>query len=146
MYLFMAVLGVLCCSAFFCSCSEWGLLSSCGERASHCSGFSCWRAQSSGSSGCRSRSTWTQQLQLPGSVAQAQQLLGLVGLSCSMAYRILLDQGSNPHLLHQWVNSSPLSQEGNPAIAFKLPFVPQLYHPIGGRKSPSPGFKQRSRL
>ena len=28
----------------FSSCGEWGLLSSCGIRASHCGGFSCHRA------------------------------------------------------------------------------------------------------
>ena len=32
----------------FSSCSEWGLLSSCGTRASHCGGFSCCGAQAPG--------------------------------------------------------------------------------------------------
>ena len=40
-YLFLAVLGLHCW--LFSSCGEWGLLSS-GVRASHCSGFSCYRA------------------------------------------------------------------------------------------------------
>ena len=30
------------------SCSQWGLLSRCGGRASHCGGFSCSRAQALG--------------------------------------------------------------------------------------------------
>ena len=30
------------------SCSQWGLLSRCGVRASHCGGFSCSRAQALG--------------------------------------------------------------------------------------------------
>ena len=33
-YLFLAVLGLLA-ALIFSSCSEWGLLSSCGERAAH---------------------------------------------------------------------------------------------------------------
>ena len=32
----------------FSSCGEWGLLSSCGARASHCSGFSCGGVQALG--------------------------------------------------------------------------------------------------
>ena len=36
----MAALGLRCCTRAFSSCSECGLLSSGGELASHCSGFS----------------------------------------------------------------------------------------------------------
>ena len=139
----MAVLGVLCCSAFFCSCSEWGPLSSCGEQASHCGGFSCWRAL-----------LWLQKLQHMGSVVAAPRLWStgsvVAGLSwAQMLHGIWEPPGPrikppSPALAG---GSSPLSHEGNPEISFKLLFVPQLYHPIGGRKSPSPGFKkQRSRL
>ena len=39
--LFMAVLGLPCCAQAFSSCGESGLLSSCGEQASHCGAFSC---------------------------------------------------------------------------------------------------------
>ena len=42
---FLAALGLCCCSWAFFSCSERGPLSSCGVRASHCSGFSCCGAQ-----------------------------------------------------------------------------------------------------
>ena len=48
----------------FSSCGEQGLLSSCGGRASHCSGFSCCRAQALGHTGFSSCSTWAQKLQL----------------------------------------------------------------------------------
>ena len=40
-YLFLAALDLCCCVRAFSSFSEWGLLSSCSARASHCSGFSC---------------------------------------------------------------------------------------------------------
>ena len=58
--LFFAVLGLCCCEQAFSSCSEWGLLFSCGMGASHCSGFSCCRAQTPGcvsfsSTGSRAR-------------------------------------------------------------------------------------------
>ena len=33
-YLYLAELGLHCCAWAFSSCSEWGLLSSCGGRAS----------------------------------------------------------------------------------------------------------------
>ena len=42
--LFLAVLGLRCCAWGFSSCSNGGLLSSCGVWASHCVGFSCCRA------------------------------------------------------------------------------------------------------
>ena len=44
-YLFLATLGLHGYTRAFSSCSEQGLLSSCGGRASRCSGFSCYRAQ-----------------------------------------------------------------------------------------------------
>ena len=52
-YLFfrlLAVLGLCCCTQAFSRCGGWGLLSSCGVRASHFSGFSCG-AQALGSMG-----------------------------------------------------------------------------------------------
>ena len=44
----MAALGLCCCAWGFSSCSEQGLLSSCGAQASHCGGFSSCRAQALG--------------------------------------------------------------------------------------------------
>ena len=58
----------------FSSCSEKGLLPSCGARASLCSGFSCCRAQALG---------------VQASVVVAH------GLSCSVACWIFPDQESN---------------------------------------------------
>ena len=46
--LFLAVLGFGCCARAFSRCSKQGLLSHCGARASHCSSFSCCRAQALG--------------------------------------------------------------------------------------------------
>ena len=40
MFYFLAVLSLRCCQWAFSSCTEWGLLSSCGTRASLCVGFS----------------------------------------------------------------------------------------------------------
>ena len=40
-YLFLATLGLHCCTQAFSSCGQQGLLSSCREWASHCGGFSC---------------------------------------------------------------------------------------------------------
>ena len=39
-FVFLTVLGLPCCAWAFSSCSEQGLLSSCGAWASHCGGFS----------------------------------------------------------------------------------------------------------
>ena len=38
-YYILAALGPRCCAWAFSGCGEWGLLSSCGEWASHCSDF-----------------------------------------------------------------------------------------------------------
>ena len=51
---------------------------------------------------------WTQQSQFPGSVVVVH------GLSCSMAFGIFPDQGSNPCLLNWLVVSLPLSLQGSP--------------------------------
>ena len=65
----------------FSSCCEWGLLSSCGARASQGCGFSCCRARLQGmwasavaAHGLSSRGSWAQELWLVGSGAQAQYL------------------------------------------------------------------------
>ena len=71
-YLFLAVLGILCCARTFFSCSEQRLLSSFCAQAFHGGSFSCFRA-------------WA---------------LGYVGFSSPVAYRIFLDQRSNPCPLH----------------------------------------------
>ena len=63
----MAVLGLHCFAWPFSSCAKWGLLSSCDAWVSHCGGFSCCGAQALGM--CRFQQLW-----LPGSRSQAQQL------------------------------------------------------------------------
>ena len=68
----------LLCTAFS-SCGEWGLLSSCGTRASHCGGFSCHGA-------------W-----VLGAPALA---VGVHRLSSPMTSGIFRDQGSNLCALH----------------------------------------------
>ena len=51
-YLFIfGCTGPMLLGRLFSSCTEWGLLSSGGVQASHCSGFSCFRAQSLGCTG-----------------------------------------------------------------------------------------------
>ena len=78
-YLFMAVLGLCCCSWAFSSCRERDRCSSCDVRASHCSGFSCCGEQP--------RAAWA-------SVVVAH------GFSCPVSHGIFPDQGSNPCPLH----------------------------------------------
>ena len=63
-YLFLAVLGLCCCTWAFSSFGEWELLSVCSAQASHCDGFSCctawalWRASAVAAHGPGSYSTW----------------------------------------------------------------------------------------
>ena len=89
------------------TCSDWGLLCSCGVQASRCSGF--FRCEA----GARARRL--QQRQHTGLVVVAPGLrrTGSVvvahGLSCSMACGIFPDQRSNPWLLHWQADSLPLS-------------------------------------
>jgi len=58
-YLFMAILGFHCCVGALSSFGS-GALSSCGEQASHCGGFSCWGAQARGLSGAAALSSRAQ--------------------------------------------------------------------------------------
>ena len=46
--LFLAVLGLHSCAWAFSNCGKWGLLSSCGARASRCHGYFCRGAQALG--------------------------------------------------------------------------------------------------
>ena len=68
LFTFGLVGGLHCCTWAVSSCTEWGLLSSCGARTSHYSGFFCCRAwaQWLGLSGSR---TWAQWLWYMGFVA-----------------------------------------------------------------------------
>ena len=86
--LFLATLGLHCCSGFFSSCGKWGLLSNCGTWAFHCGGFSCCRAQALGCIGFSSCGTRAQQLRLPGSTTPAEKL-------CHMDLVVLRHVGSS---------------------------------------------------
>ena len=79
LFVYLAVLGLRCCPWAFSCCGEWGLLSSCWVRVSHCGGFSC----------CGARVLWN-----VGSVVIAH------GLSCPAVCRIFPGQRSNPGPLH----------------------------------------------
>ena len=81
-YLF--IFGLHCCMWAFSTCSKQGILSHCGARASHCSGFSCCGARALGHSG---------------------SVVVVHGLSCSKACGIFLAQGSNPSPLY-WQTDS----------------------------------------
>ena len=95
----MAVLDHHCFMRAFSSCGKQGLVSICGAWASHCSGFSCYNVQA---------------LELVGSVVVVHRP------SCPAECGIFPDQGLNLHPLHWQANSSPLSQQGNPALDFVL--------------------------
>ena len=78
-----------------------------------CTGFSSWcfsccRAQARTGSRARASVVAAPRLQSTGSVVVG------CGLSCSLAYGIFPDQGSNPCLPHWQVDSLPLSHQGNP--------------------------------
>ena len=103
------MLGLRCCAGFFSSCGKVGLLSSCGERASHCGGFSCYWAQALGHLGFHSCSSQALEHRLSSCGTPAWLLRGLWDL---------LDQWSNPHLLHWQVDSIPLSHQGSPPSCF----------------------------
>ena len=84
----------------FSSCSEWGLLSSWGAKASHFTGFSCG----------------AQALGTQASVAVP------CGLSCP-ACGIFLEQGSNPCILHWPADILPLAHQGSPRLDFCKPHL-----------------------
>ena len=83
----------------FPSLREQGLLSSLGARASHCSSFSCCRAQPPGHVGAAAAAPW---------------LSSRTALSCCTTCGILPDQGWNPCLLHWQADAFPLSHQGSP--------------------------------
>ena len=87
----LAVLDLPCCARASSGCGEWGLLSTCGVRASHCGGFSCCGAWALG--------TWAS-----GFVAH--------GLSCSSVWGIFLDEGSTRvPCIGRWILSQKTTRE-----------------------------------
>ena len=89
-YLFLEVLGLRCRAQTF---------SSCGEQASHCSGFSCCRAGALGHAGFPSCGAWA-------------AVLVACGLRCPVTCRILSDQGSNLCPLHWQIPNHWTTREG----------------------------------
>ena len=81
----------------FSSCGEWGLLPGYGAQTSHCSSFSCCRAQAP---------------RCLGSVA------AVYGFSYFEMCRIFLDEGSNQCPLPWQVDSLPLDHQDSPMLVF----------------------------
>ena len=117
--LFMAVLGLHCCTGFSQVAASWA----CSPAAVHwfliCRGFCCCRSWAVGHKSFSICGPWAQQLWYllwsTGSVAVAR------GLSCSAACGIFLDQGSKLCPLHWQAESFffqaaslPLSHQGSP--------------------------------
>ena len=98
----MAALGLCCCEWASSRCDARGLLSG---------GRSPWWPLSCGArvSGVRTLGVVVPRLQSTSSA------IVVPGPSCPAACGIFLDQGSNPRLLHQQADSSPLSHQGSPA-------------------------------
>ena len=107
-FLFFGCAGSSLLHGLFSSHGEWGLLSSCITRASHCGGLSCCGAQALGHVG--SAAVAVPRLQSTSSVVVAQLLRGMWDLP---------DQGLNPCLLH-W-QALPfalcLCSSGSPSLA-----------------------------
>ena len=96
--LFLAALHFCCCAWAFFSCWGWGILSICCLQASHCSGFSCWKAWGLG---CKSFHNCGLRTQLP----------------CSMWN--LPWQELNLCPLHWQADSQPLDHQGSLTLYFK---------------------------
>ena len=96
-YLFFLAAQVFIAAQAFSSCSEQGLLFSCGAWASHCGGFSHCRAQA---------------------LQHAGVVVVMCGLSCTVACRLFPDQGLNPCPLHWQADSYPLGQQRSPCASW----------------------------
>ena len=103
-----------CCAWAFSYCCLWGLLFKCRVQASHCSGFSCYRAQALRHTDFSSWSSWAQKLQLPGSKTGSVAVVHR--LSGSETRGIFPDQRLSLCLLHWQVDSCPLSHQGSPVV------------------------------
>ena len=103
--------GSLLLHALSSSCGEWGLLSSWGARASHCSGFSHRGAQALGCSGsvpaAQGLSILAPGLQSSGSAGVLHRL------SCSKSCGLFPDQGLNLCLPRWPADALPSSHQGN---------------------------------
>ena len=101
MYLFpFGYVGFSLLHGVFSNCGEWRLLSRCGVQAAHCSGFSCLRSQALGFVGFSSCGSWA---------LEQGSIFVILGLSCSMACGIFLDQiePMSPALAHGLFTMEP---------------------------------------
>ena len=114
-HLFLALVGLCSCVQAFSSCSEQGLLSSCGAQVSHCGGFSCFGARLLGSGAFRSCSTRAYQLWARG-LQSVESTVVAHGLSCAthMETSQTTDRTCVPC---RWILNS-LDHEGSPAELF----------------------------
>ena len=98
--LFLAVLGLRCCTWAF-SCCEWGLLPSCAAQASRCSGVSrCGGSRHTSFHSCTTQALYSR----------------CTGLAGPQHVGIFLDQGLNPCCLYCKSDDSPLDHQGSPAF------------------------------
>ena len=117
-YLLWAMLGHRCYVVFFSSGSKQRLLSSYAQ-ASHCGGFSCFRAWVLGCMGFHSCSHGFRSC-VPG-IWSTSSVAVANGLRCSKACGTFPDQRLSPCLLHWQADSLPLSLQGSVMNAFLHP-------------------------
>ena len=114
MYTYIVIFGCagsLLLLGLFSRYEKQGLLSSCGVRASHCSGFSCCRAQALGHAGFHSCSPWAPEHRLNSCGTRVKLLCSMWDLSGSSIEPV------SPALV---VDSLPLSQQGQPISGYFL--------------------------
>ena len=66
---------------------------------------------------------WASVVVVPG-LQSTDSVVVVHGLSCSAACGIFLDHRWNPHLLHWWKDSLPLSHHGGPSLNFDMKLNP----------------------
>ena len=105
----MAVLGLRCCMQGCSRCGKQGLLSRCGVQASHCGGFSCFRAQALG--------MW------------ASVVVPCMGLVASRHVESFLTRDqTHVHRIGRWVLNPSLSLESKRILLFFLYFLMSQPH------------------
>ena len=102
------MLGLLCCTRAFSSCSELGATLPCSAQASYCGGIPCW--------GAKALSPWASGVVALGFsscsfLAPESRLTH--GHSCLTACGVFQEQGLYPHPLNWQADSSPLDHQGS---------------------------------
>ena len=112
----MVALNLHCCTQAFYSCGKWGILSSCGAWASHCSGFSC----------CRARVQGAQGLSIVAAhglivVAHRPQSTGSVSCGLVVPWHVVSSRTrTEPVSPELAAGSSPLGYQGSPCLIIFL--------------------------